>query len=396
VNLGEQALTGVFPKDKDEEIESGPLELVKCDDSADENACGLVQVMHNYDLEKLYGDNYGYRSGLNQSMVNHLNKKVEEIKNLVPLKSGDLVIDIGGNDGTFLKAYGENGLKLVSIDPTAEKFKKYYPTYVDYIPNFFSGKIVEEHFSQKAKVITSIAMFYDLEDPIDFVGQIRESLDSDGIWIFEQSYMPAMVDALAYDTICHEHMEYYALKQIKWMMDKADMKIINVEFNKINGGSFSVTVAHSKSDYPEAKDLVEKILSQEKERGFSGKEIYKKFEKDVIKHKDDLVDFISKVKKENKVILGYGASTKGNVILQFCGLSENDIPFIAEVNEYKFGRCTPGTKIPIISEKEAKEMKPDYFLVLPWHFRDNIIEREKDFLKAGGKFLFPLPKIELV
>lgn len=396
VSLGEQTLTGVFPKNKEELIESGPLELVKCDDSTDENACGLVQLMHNYDLEKLYGENYGYRSGLNKSMVDHLHGKVENIKKIVSLEPGDLVVDIGSNDSTLLQGYGSKGLKLLGIDPTAAKFKDFYPEHIDYAPEFFSSKAVKENTDKKAKVITSIAMFYDLENPLDFIEQIKEALADDGIWLFEQSYMPAMIDVLAYDTICHEHLEYYALKQIKWMTDKAGMKIIDVDFNKANGGSFAVTVAHKDAPYPEAKDLVEKIISQEKERGFSDMKIYKNFKKNIVEHKEELIKFFDSAKKKGETIAGYGASTKGNVILQFCGLSEKDIPCIAEVNEYKFGRCTPGTKIPIISEKEAKKMKPDYFLVLPWHFRDNIIEREQEYLRSGGKFLFPLPKIEIV
>lgn len=395
IDLGVQALTGVFPKDKDELIESGPLVLVKCSESAGKDACGLVQLQHNYDLEKLYGDNYGYRSGLNKSMVDHLQDRVKKIKDRVSFEPGDLIVDIGSNDSTLLREYGDAGLKLVGIDPTAEKFKEFYPSHIQYVADFFSERFIRQ-FHQKAKVITSIAMFYDLEQPMDFVQQIKESLAPEGIWVFEQSYMPTMIEKLAYDTICHEHLEYYALRQIKWMTDRLDMKIIDVELNAVNGGSFAVTVAHKGAAYPEVTALLEEILSFEKENGFSEEEVYKEFGEKILEHRKALLYFLEKVRQEGKIVAGYGASTKGNVLLQYCGLTERDIPYIAEVNEFKFGRYTPGSKIPIVSEREARERNPDYFMVLPWHFKEGIIKREGEYRKRGGKFFFPLPALEVV
>lgn len=389
IDLGVQALTGVFPR-KNEVVESGPLELIKCED------CGLLQLRHNYDLNKLYGENYGYRSGLNKSMVDHLNSIVKKIRGTVELEKDDLIIDVGSNDSTLLQAYQDDKLQLVGIDPTVKKFKQFYPSYIEGIPEFFSAQIVHERFNKKAKVITSIAMFYDLEEPIRFMEQIYDVLTDDGIWVLEQSYMPMMIDNVLYDTICHEHLEYYALKQIKWMTDKVGLKIIDIEFNNVNGGSFCITTAKKNSKYIENTLLINKIMSNEENKGLSSLGIYRDFEKKVINHRNELIKFIQKVKKEKKKIFGYGASTKGNVILQFCNITKKDIPYIAEINEDKFGRYTPGTHIPIISEKEAKSLKPDYFMVLPWHFKENIISREKEYLDSGGHLLFPLPKLEIV
>lgn len=394
INLGNLALTGVFPTEG-EVIEEGPLSLIKCVSKEGKDVCGLVQLRHNYDLEKLYGDNYGYRSGLNASMVRHLHGIVEEIKQRIEINKGDLIIDIAGNDSTLLQAYGTD-YKLVSIDPTSEKFKSYYPAHISYIPDFFSSEIVQRQIGRKAKVVTSIAMFYDLASPISFMKQIYEILEDEGIWVFEQSYMPTMIDRLAYDTICHEHLEYYALEQIKWMTDRAGLKIIGVSFNDANGGSFRVTVAKDVSSHTEVTELINDILADEKERGFGAQEIYQVFRKKVEEHKETLKLFVQKAREEEKMIFGYGASTKGNVILQYCGFTTADIAYIAEVNEYKFGRLTPGSNIPIISEKDAKEMNPDFFMVLPWHFRDHIIAREKDWLAQGGKLCFPLPQIDIV
>lgn len=395
INLGNQFLTGVFPKSEKQTITFGPLELVKCQEINNSNHCGLVQLRHSYDLNKMYGENYGYRSGLNQSMVNHLQGKVKKIMKLIPLVPGDIILDIGSNDSTLLQAYPKDRFVLVGIDPV-EKFKKYYPSHIQLIPDFFSADSFRKKFGEKkAKIITSIAMLYDVENPLNFMRQVHQILADDGVWIFEQSYMPTMLEKNAYDTICHEHLEYYRLKQIKWMTDRVGFKIIDVEFNNINGGSFSVMVAKSDTFFTESSAL-KKLLNEEESKGLSTLKPYEEFKQRVYKHRSELRQVIHKIKADNKKIIGYGASTKGNVLLQFCELTEADIPFIAEVNEDKFGCYTPGTHIPIIPEQEAKAMKPDFLLVLPWHFKESFLKKEKDYLESGGRLLMPLPEVEIL
>lgn len=395
ISLGFLALTGVFPEIEDS-VEKGPLDLVRCSGNKND-VCGLVQLKHNYDLEKLYGDNYGYRSGLNSSMVNHLHTISSQALEIAKPVANDLVIDIASNDGTLLNSYPDSlGLDLVGIDPTIVKFKKYYKEKILTIPNFFSAEKVRTFTNKKAKIITSIAMFYDLEKPQEFVKQIAEILDDNGIWIFEQSYMPSMINLVSYDTICHEHLEYYALRQIKWMIELEGLKIVDVLFTDANGGSFRVVVAKNKSNYIADDKKINNIISKEEADGFWEGGVYDKFAQNVSSHKNNLKQMISDIKKTGKTIFGYGASTKGNVILQYCGLTNRDLSYIVEVNEFKFGRLTPGTNIPIISEKEAKELKPDYYLVLPWHFRNNIISREEEYLKNGGHLFFPLPNPEII
>lgn len=391
LGVGEQALTGIFPKSRDTEVPGGPLKLVKCGD------CGLVQLAHNYDLATLYGDNYGYRSGLNQSMVRHLHGKVKKIESQVSLKAGDLVIDIGSNDSTLLRGYSVSGLRKLGMDPTGEKFRKYYPDDAELIPDFFSAAAVKKLVGdQKARVVTSIAMFYDLERPLDFVSDILEALAEDGLWVFEQSYLPAMVATHSYDTICHEHLEYYTLKQIQYFTSRLGLKIIDVEFNDANGGSFSVAVARESASYPGADDVVARAIAEEEEAGYDTTKPFDDFRSVMTAHRRALRALLRDLKGQGKSVLGYGASTKGNVLLQYCGIDEELLPYIAEVNEDKFGAFTPGTKIPIISELEAREMRPDYFLVLPWHFRDNIVAKEAEFLAQGGSLIFPLPALEVV
>jgi len=396
IHLGEQTLTGVFPKDKQTKITKGPLELVKCFAEGDENVCGLVQLHHSYDSEEMYGDNYGYRSGLNQSMVKHLGSIVSEVCNRITLSEGDIIIDIGGNDSTLLRSYPSDlGLNLMVIDPTSSKFSQYYPDYIRYTPDFFSAKTYNGIFNQKAKVITSVAMFYDLEEPLKFVQDIYDVLADDGIWVFEQSYLPYMVDTNSYDTICHEHLEYYAIKQISWIFEKVGLKIVDINFNDVNGGSFRITSAKNTSSIACDTSKIASAIENEDKLGYNQLDIYRKFEKSVLEHKKELMTLLDGLKADGKKILGYGASTKGNVLLQYCGITTEDIECIAEVNEDKFGSFTPNTLIPIISEKEARAKQPDYFLVLPWHFRAGIIERENEYLKSGGKLIFPLPKIEV-
>lgn len=390
LHLGEQVLTGIFPKSKEESITTGPLELVWCPDS------GLLQLAHSYSPEEMYGDNYGYRSGLNQSMVSHLSSKAHKLESKFKISSGDVVLDIGSNDSTFLKAYRVDGLQRIGIDPTGKKFSSFYPGNITLVPDFFSEATFRTVSSKPAKVISSIAMFYDLENPIAFAQDIFNCLSDEGVWHFEQSYMPSMLRLTSYDTICHEHVEYYSLGCVQKILDAANLKLIDVEMNAVNGGSFAVTAAKKNSAHRPNHPIIQWLLEQEKRMGLHSPKLFRDFEERVFQHREDLVRLIHSLLADNKKILGYGASTKGNVLLQFCGLTSKEITAIADVNSEKHGRYTPGTHIPIISEQEARVLNPDYFLVLPWHFKHSILQREKEFLERGGKFIFPFPEIEII
>jgi hypothetical protein len=391
LNLGHQVLTGVFPKSTSEQITRGPLELVWCPDG------GLLQLRHTYESSEMYGENYGYRSGLNQSMVNHLTDKVRYLESMVTLKPGDVVLDIGSNDATTLKAYAAAGIKRIGIDPTGKKFAQYYTDDIRLIPDFFSASAYRSIESRPARIVTSIAMFYDLDSPVEFAKQIESILADDGVWHFEQSYMPSMLRLNSYDTICHEHLEYYSLGVVKIILEKAGLKIVDVVMNAINGGSFAVTaVKAGNRSVAQNRAVIDWLLEQEDRMGLTTPRPYRDFEERVFRHRDDLTRLVRALTADGKKILGYGASTKGNVVLQFCGLTNKDILAIADVNPDKFGCFTPGTHIPIIAEPEARAMKPDYFFVLPWHFKDGILRREKDYLASGGKMIFPFPEIEIV
>ena len=328
-------------------------------------------------------------------MIKHLKVKSEKLKKISNLGNQDTVIDIGSNDGTFLSNFKSSN-NLIGVDPTIKKLKKFYRKDISTISDFFNIKTVSKYIrNKKAKIITSISMFYDLPSPIQFAQDIFECLDNDGIWHLEQSYMPLMLKNISYDTICHEHLEYYSLKTIKYILDQVGFKIIDLEFNDINGGSFALTVSKKKSKYPEYSKIVNWLLSKEEKYRYNSSLTHLNFFKSIKEHKKFLKDLLLNLIDMKKKVIGYGASTKGNVILQFCNLTSSDIKFIVDVNKDKNNKYTPGSLIRILSEKEIKRYNPDYMLVLPWHFKNFILQKEKNYLNQGGKLIFPLPDIEI-
>ena len=385
-SLGKQTLTGIFPPSKNAKITKGNLSLILC------NQCKLLQLENNFNPDEMYGENYGYMSSLNKSMMTHLKLKALNFQKKYNLKSGQNILDIGSNDGTFLSYFNKN-FNLIGCDPTIRKFSKYYRKDIEQIPNFFSGDLFKD---KKFNLITSISMFYDLPDPSKFAKEINSILDKNGVWHIELSYMPMMLKNISYDTICHEHLEYYSLKSLKYLLDKAGLKIISLAFNQINGGSIELDVAKKNSKFKEIKELINWVLESEKRNKYNEISRQRDFFKQCINHKFLLKKLLITLKKQKKNVYGYGASTKGNVILQFSKIDSNLIKYIGEVNKFKFNKYTPGSKIKIISEKQLKKLKPDYLLVLPWHFKDHILKREHQYLKNGGKFIFPLPDIEII
>ena len=387
LELGDQVLTGVFPKRKDAGLTRGPLTLVKCSGASH---CGLLQLANSYSLDEMYGENYGYRSGLNPSMVAHLKAKVDRIKSLGVIDVGDIIVDIGSNDATTLKQYGLDDCALVGIDPTGQKFREFYTANIRLIPEFFSASAFRDAFGErKAKVVTSFSMFYDLEDPIAFMREIGEILDERGIWVFEQSYMPSMLATNSYDTVCHEHLEYYALAQILWMAERVGLKVVDVELNDVNGGSFSV-VAQKVAGPMKASPAVAAMVESETRQRLDELQTYVDFAQRVRDSREELLGFLRNAKASGKRVAALGASTKGNVILQYCNIDASLIYAIGEINPDKFGAFTPGTQLDIVDERQILADKPDHVLVLPWHFR-KFFESQPRY--AGLNLMYPLPTL---
>lgn len=385
LDLGNQVLASRFPKENEADPPSAPLILTKC-----KGDCGLVQLKHTVSSNELYTDSYGYRSGLNEIMRTHLKTIVEDLYSYAKPSEGDVVIDIGSNDGTLLSYHAPETTR-VGIDPTGPQFSQYYEGGIRLIPDFFTyDNFVKELGDKKAKYVTSIAMFYDLPDPLAFMKDVGEVLADDGVWIMEQSYLPTMIESNSYDTVCHEHLEYYTFSQIEWMCKRSGLRVLNVALNDSNGGSFRVAICHENAPYTTNLFAIEAIEEKEENIDLDG------FVERCKTHRWQLRDMMCFFSVQKKTVCVYGASTKGNTLLQYGSLDHTLIDSAAERNTAKYGCRTPGTNIPIVSEDEVRAKKPDYMLVLPWHFRKGIIEREKEYLDQGGALIFPLPVIEVV
>lgn len=391
IDLGNQIITSRFPLYGDNSTPKTPIILCHC------SQCGLLQLRQTTNPCELYEYEYGYRSGLNNTMRAHLKQYHDEILTKVSVKPGDTIIDIGSNDATMLK-YWSSSYRRIGVDPTGEQFKQHYcdadGENIELISDYFTAEnmrgIVEKG---TVKVVSSISMFYDLPDPVKFAKDIYEILADDGIWTCEQSYLITMLKRNSIDTICHEHLEYYALTQIKEIADRAGFNIIDVLFNDCNGGSFRIYFS-KKSSGEENSPIVDQIMCEERDYGIMSCDLYKKFIQNCQKEVERLKHFIETVNKNNKRVYIYGASTKGNCLLQFAEIGEKHIKYAVERNPSKVGKMT-STGIEIISEETMRTDPPNYLLVLPWHFREEIIAREHDFLENGGQFIFPFPHFEL-
>ena len=398
INLGDQHLQGSFVKPGKEmpPLRKIPLSLIRCDPTKDEKACGLLQMEHTVPPEVLYSA-YWYRSGTNNTMRNHLKGIAEEAVSILNKTSGS-VLDIGCNDGTLFNFYPK-GFRKYGVDPSdvTQEIDKQAATVIQEI--FPSDELLSYLQETKMDIITSVAMFYDLEDPIVFAKGIKNILAPEGIWIFEMSYMPTMLKKTSYDTICHEHLEFYSLAVIEYILKQSDMKVFNVTINDINGGSLRCYATHTtnfKYKNEQYFQNIRTIHQDEFDLELDTDKPYKNFQDRINVHRDELIALLKKLKTEGKNIHIYGASTKGNTILQWCGIDNKIIDYAAERSPDKYGAHTLGTDIPIISEAESRAMNPDYYLVLPWHFRDEFIEREREILERGTRLIFPLPKIEIV
>ncbi len=382
----DMGLTGTFPNNFNKKIIITPFNIVFSKSSK------LLQLRHNYKSGILYGSNYGYRSGLNPVMVSHLKEKYIKLRKILKFKSNQNILDIGSNDGTFLNFFPKN-LNKYAIDPTINKFKKFYEKKTYKISSTFfkaSKKIEKKKFS----LITAIAMFYDLEDPIENLKKIKKLLTDDGIFHMEVAYLPKILSKFSYDTFCQEHYEYYSLLSLNYMVKKLNMEISTFGFNDINGGSIWLNIK-KKSKKNNINKKLKIFLKKEIKQNIHKVSTYKNYFRKVFKHANDLNKLIVKYVKNKKIIFGYGASTKGNVLLQLSNLNYKHIKNIVDINPYKFGRFTPVSKIKIIKQENLKNKKIDYILLLIWHLKDHSIKQIKK-LNKKVKIILPFPKIKVI
>ncbi len=386
IKIGSQPLSGIFYKKKKYNLKKYSLDLYQC------QTCKLVQLSKTPDSTEMFGESYGYRTSLSNLMVDHIKKKISYLTKRGYLKKKSCILDIGSNDGTFLNNF-DNSNKLFGIDPSAKKFKKLYKRNINIIDNFFSKKNIINFTKQDIKfdLISSFAMFYDVDDPNSFCKDICKLLKKDGVWILELSYLPLMLKNLTYDQICHEHVTYYTLTVFKNIIEKNNLKIIDVSLNEINGGSIEIICTKKQSKFKVNKNKINQYLKDERK---ITEKSYKNFNIRINKIKSLIRMFIDL--NSNKKIMGYGASTKGNIVLNHCEIKNNEIKEICDGSKKKYSRYTPGSNIKIISKQKMRKENPDYLLVLIWSFRKEVIKQEINFLKKGGKLVFHLPKFHIV
>ena len=384
--IGYQPISSIFLERKIK-IKKFSLDLFEC------KTCKLIQLSKIPGLKDMYGPKYGYKTSISNLMIKHLGEKYNRIRKLKVYKKNKNILDIGSNDGTFLNFFKkEKNVKLTGIDPSALAFPNSYDKKIEVINDFFNDESIKNYFfNKKFSVVSSFAMFYDVEDPNSFSKNIYKILDKNGIWILEFSYFPLLLHNLTYDQICHEHVMYYTLNTFNKIIKKSKLKIIDFSLNEINGGSIEIICSRNDSNLRSKKKKISKILREEKK--ISKKE-YKLFNLRIKESKKNLKLFLKNIKRKD--IIGYGASTKGNVILNYCGINNKDLPFICDANPSKTGKFTPGSHIPIISKAKMRKINPKFLLVLIWSFRTEVINQEKKFIEQGGKLLFPLPKFHMV
>lgn len=399
-SLGDMHISDFLKPHEEPRIPSTPLTMMLAPQS------GLVQLAHTPSFDDMYR-HYWYRSGTNESMVAELKDIAVSSARQMRLAPGDVFVDIACNDGTLL-SFIDKDVVRVGYDPAhntyAEADKQRFDLFVN---DYFSAAAFRNsrHGNRKAKIVTTIAMFYDLEDPHAFVRDVKEILHDDGLWIVQMSYLPLMLRQLAFDNICHEHLEYYSLEAMKYLLDAHDMQIVDCQLNDVNGGSFRVYI-RKRGARPEtfatapyrdvARHRVEATLAHEKEQNLKDPKVYQDFYKSACDLRDQTLDFLKTEKAKGKKIWAYGASTKGNTLLQWWGIDNSLVDGIAERQPMKYGLKTVGSNIPIASDEDMRKANPDYLLVLPWHFIESFVRREKEFLDKGGKFIVPCPRFEVI
>jgi hypothetical protein len=393
ISLGSQYVTN-FIEGSNDGHEKYPLKLLLCE------KCNLLQLKHNIPPESMWGDQYWYKSGISTTIKNDLRNIVESVIKIKELNEGDIVIDIGCNDGTLLEGYKEN-LKRVGFEPSKNVANESSAKGLKVINDFFNSEKFKKEFGEKkAKVITAISMFYDLDDPNKFLEDIIECLDREGLFVIQQNYLLTMLENNAFDNICHEHREYYSLSSLKKLLEKHNLEVFDVSQNEINGGSIRTYIKIKGNEnlkgFKGAEERIKEIEDEELRVGLNTLKPYREFAERIENVKKELLDFILEEKKKGKKFWVYGASTRGNVALQYFGLNQELIEGIVDKNPDKEGKKTIGSLIPIHNPKRIYEDKPDYLIIMIWYFAEEVIKQERRFSNQGGKFIVPLPEFKVM
>jgi NDP-4-keto-2,6-dideoxyhexose 3-C-methyltransferase len=384
LSLGEQALPA-WLEGPDSDYLAAPLNLAICTN----RDCRLLQLEHSVDPDLLWRDaDYGYHSGINETMRHALANITQAVRAKVRLGPGDVVVDIGANDGTLLKTYPPGCIKI-GYDPV-RKFESRLRKVCDYAINDYFSAITYPRGEAPAKAVTAAAMFYDLDDPTSFLEDIQEIMDDDGIFVIQLSYLPLMLFQTDFLCVCHEHRTYYSLQSLEYLLARNGLRAFDASINEINGGSLRLFIDKGRRSQ---SFMLYALRKWEQALGLDMDKPYRDFAFRAASIRDELRQLVGDAISSGRKVYGYTASTKGSVLLQYCGFGPSEIEALVERNLEKIGRYLAGTGIPIISEKEARQDQPDYFLVLAWAFMDEFRQRERDWHDKGGRFIVPLPEV---
>ncbi len=393
VDLGAQYLSSIFPTDLSyrADMQPYPMDMVLCRSEGGAH-CGLLQMGHHLDLTEMYRA-YPYQSSSNSGMRAVLADVAADGRRAVPLTFGDVVLDIGCNDGTLLSMFADQGFTLAGIDAAENIELVFDDPLLHHARGYFTRDRYESLGVNKARLVFSIAMFYHLDDPVTFARDVAACLAPDGTWIIQMAYLPSMLDTNMYDNIVHEHAGYYGLESLQWVMDAAELEIVDASLNDVYGGSYRVFVRHTSAGVAPSPRL-EALRAEEREKRLGDLATWQAFADRIAQTRDDLVEELARLRKAGKTTWVYGASTKGNTILQYCGLGSAELPYAADSNPFKIGKYLIGSDVPIVDEAALRAAKPDVLLALPYSFVGGFMQREAGLVAQGTTFLVPLPAVK--
>jgi NDP-4-keto-2,6-dideoxyhexose 3-C-methyltransferase len=390
IDIGEQYLSSIFPDDLDyrDEVPRSRLDLSVC--VKRDGTCGLPQLSRHHDISAMYAA-YPYASATNAAMRKILADVAEGGRARVDLRPGDVVLDIGGNDGTLLANFGENDLDLVIVDPATVE-SAFESERLARVTDFFSAEAYRGVAERPASLVFSIAMYYHLDDPLTFTREVAEVLADDGVWVIQMAYLPAMLRTNMYDNIVHEHAGYYATRHMQWIMERAGLEVFDVELNDVYGGSFRVFVQRAGGARGPTERLARVLADEDRVELFDVR-TYRGFQRRIEQTRDELMALFDEIAERGETVWIYGASTKGATILQFCGLDAERIEAAAEASPFKIGKYIVGADVPIRDEAAMRAARPDWLLALPYSFVDAFMERERALVEQGTRFIVPLPQV---
>ncbi len=384
LDLGKTPLADKFKKRETQQEESFPLRIAYCPN------CHLVQLIDDVNEEVLWNDQYAFYTGASPSSLKYFEQYASEvISRFQDLVRNGLTVEIASNDGTFLKYFSEGKYKVLGIEPTKNTAEVAIRSGVLTLVELFTSRLADDVVKRmgQASVIVGSNVLAHVPDLNDFVKGIKTLLTPDGVAIFEVQYFPHLLFNNAFDHVYHEHRSFFSLHPLIKLFEQHNMKIFDVQEADTQGGSIRIFVTKQKKKT--VNPLVYLMLKKEVQLGIRDKTLYEGMSYHAEYMKDKLLKLLESLKAQGRTVYGFGASAKGNTLLNYCGITQDLLPVIVDLTPFKIGKFTPGTSIPVVSGEGLKA--PDYYLVLVWNYLPGILAREKEYLRKGGHFIVPIP-----